>query len=211
MPISGVVSFWMGPLKGAVIHEFWGKVYYANPVHCVGVCSQYTPLPGPILIKMQIWLWCVMSRVQAKLNNSVHCTYGQLFVLNQLITILAKIRSVGLTCERISTILIQELQESQPFYLMKWVWTKLNNTFHQESGSTHFAWNSNTFYSSHCTVVLNQTWWSLILVFCWDLWSTHFAWNSFTAVYSSLCPLCVHVISCLYSTEQLPGATLASV
>ena len=197
MPISGVVSFWMGPLKGAVIHEFWGKVYYANPVHCVGVCSQYTPLPGPILIKMQIWLWCVMSRVQAKLNNSVHCTYGQLFVLNQLITILAKIRSVGLTCERISTILIQELQESQSFYLMKWVWTKLNNTFHQESWSTHFAWNSNTFYSSHCTVVLNQTWWSLILVFCWDLWSTHFAWNSFTAVYSSLCTLCVYVISCV--------------
>ena len=27
----------------------------------------------------------------------------------------------------------------------------------QESWSTHFAWNSNTFYSSQCTVVLNQT------------------------------------------------------
>ena len=40
MPISGVVSFWMGPLKGAVIQEFWGKVYYANPVPCVDVCSR---------------------------------------------------------------------------------------------------------------------------------------------------------------------------
>ena len=129
-----------------------------------------------------------MNRVQAKLNNSVHCMYGSsrnvvvescffcfgcidialaklgrtsAFYLTlpysnvQLITILAEISSVGLTCERISTILI--LQEFQPFYLMKWVWTKLNNTFHQESWSTHFAWNSNTVYSSHCTVVLNQT------------------------------------------------------
>ena len=47
---------------------------------------------------------------------------------------------------------------------MNWVWTKLNNTFRHESWSTLFAWNSNTVYSSHCTVVLNQTWWSLTLV-----------------------------------------------
>ena len=71
----------------------------------------------------------------------VSCLYSTV----QLITIMAEIRSVGLICEKISTILTQELQESQPSYLMKWVWTKLNNTFHQESWSTHFAWNSNTF------------------------------------------------------------------
>ena len=132
--------------------------------------------------------WTILYTVRM-----VSCLYSTV----QLITILAEIRSVGLMCEIIRMVLIQELQEFQPFYLMKWVWTKLNNTFHQESWSTHFAWNSNTFYSSHCTVVLNQTWWSLILVFCWDLWSTHFAWNSFTAVYSSLCTLCVYVISCV--------------
>ena len=74
-----------------------------------------------------------MNRVQAKLNNSVHCTYGQLFVLNQLITILAEIRSVGLTCERISMILIQELKESQPFYLMKWVILKKDYKTYEEA------------------------------------------------------------------------------
>ena len=27
-------------------------------------------------IKMQIWLWCFMNRVWAKLNNTVHCTWS---------------------------------------------------------------------------------------------------------------------------------------
>ena len=73
---------------------------------------------------------------------------------------------MALMLAEIGSVLIQELQEFQPFYLMKWVLTKLNNTFHQESWSKHFAWNSNTtVYSSHCTIVLNQTCRSLTLVF----------------------------------------------
>ena len=52
IPISGFGSFCMGPLNGAVIKEFWGKVLYPNPVYCVAVCSQHTPLPGPFL-----WLY----------------------------------------------------------------------------------------------------------------------------------------------------------
>ena len=40
----------MGSLKGAVIHEFRGKVFYANPESCVDVCCLHTPLPTPLLI-----------------------------------------------------------------------------------------------------------------------------------------------------------------
>jgi hypothetical protein len=53
--------------------------------------------------------WTILYTV-----HMVSCLYSTV----QLITILAEIRSVGLTCERISMILIQELQESQPFYLL---------------------------------------------------------------------------------------------
>jgi hypothetical protein len=40
----------MGPLKGAVIHDFGVKVFFANPVSCVDVCCMHTPLPRTLII-----------------------------------------------------------------------------------------------------------------------------------------------------------------
>jgi hypothetical protein len=74
MPISGLGSFCMEPLKGAVIKEL-GGVLYANPVSCVAVCSQHTPLPGPFLLFYSLDADVALMLAEMDLDQAEqHCT-----------------------------------------------------------------------------------------------------------------------------------------
>jgi hypothetical protein len=75
MPISSLGSFCMEPWKGAVIKELRGKVWYANPVSCVAVRSQHTPLPGPFLLLYSLGADAALMLADMDLGQAEqHCT-----------------------------------------------------------------------------------------------------------------------------------------